>query len=88
MQGAEQKNIDAQFQVGIPNPDRKYSYQIGLRDLDFDVNEQLIKTLGLILPFRGIDQAEEALMASAISITNFKEMGITPRRDSYVGKSA
>lgn len=74
MQGAEQKNIDVQFQVGLTNPDRKYSYQIGLRDLDFDVNEQLIKTLELNLPFRGIDQAEYALKNSAISITSFKEM--------------
>jgi hypothetical protein len=39
---------------------------VGLKDVDFDVDENRLEVLGLSLPFRSIDQAEEAMRSSVI----------------------
>jgi hypothetical protein len=39
----------------------KYAYQVGLKDVDFDIDETRLEVLGLSLPFRSIDQAEDAM---------------------------
>ena len=41
--------------------ENKYAYQVGLKDVDFDIDEDRLEVLGLTLPFRSIDQAEDAL---------------------------
>ena len=51
--------------------ENKYAFQVGLRDLDFDINHDQLTTLGLSLPFRSIDQAEQALCIGVITPTVF-----------------
>lgn len=46
--------------------DNKYKYQVGLKDLDFDLDYERIKVMGLRMPFQGISQAEHALKNQAI----------------------
>lgn len=53
--------------------ENKYAFQIGLRDLDFNIDQDKLKALGLILPFPSIDQAEQALHGGAIIPTIFIE---------------
>ena len=38
--------------------ENKYAYQVGLKDVDFEIDEDRLEVLGLTLPFRRIDQAE------------------------------
>jgi hypothetical protein len=57
--------------------ENKYAFQVGLKDLDFDINEDQIKFLGLKVPFSSIDQAEQALQFQAITPTKFIEMDET-----------
>lgn len=53
--------------------ENKYAFQVGLKDLDFDVNEDLLQTLGLPLPFQNIGQAEQALRSGMIKPTMLLE---------------
>jgi len=53
--------------------ENKYAFQVGLKDLDFDVDEDQLKVLGLSLPFPNIRQAEEALCNRAITPNKFIE---------------
>ena len=46
--------------------ENKYAYQVGLKDVDFDVDEDRLEVLGLTLPFRSIDQAEAAMRNGVI----------------------
>jgi len=78
MRGVEQNNSIQGYDNEVFNPERKYAFQIGLKDLDFDVNDMLAKTLGLSIPFLGIDQAENALMHRALTVHSFSEMDDTP----------
>jgi hypothetical protein len=55
------------------NQESKYDYQVGLKDLDFDLDEDKLQILGLKIPFQGINQAELALCNSAIRPTTFTE---------------
>jgi hypothetical protein len=56
-----------------PYRENKYAFQIGLKDLDFDVNEDIAKILGMPLPFHSINQAEEGLRNRVITPTKFFE---------------
>ena len=47
--------------------DNKYDFQVGLKDLDFDIDSEKIKILGLAIPFTSIDLAENALTEAAIT---------------------
>ncbi len=53
--------------------ENKYAFQVGLKDLDFDINEEQLEVHGLSLPFRNIDQAEKALATRIIEPTTFLE---------------
>jgi len=53
--------------------ENKYAFQTGLKDLDFDIDEDKIKSLGMVLPFTSIDQAEEALRNHVIQPAKFIE---------------
>jgi len=47
--------------------ENKYDFQVGLKDLDFDIDSEKIKILGLAIPFTSIDLAENALTEAAIT---------------------
>ncbi len=57
--------------------ENKYAFQVGLKDLDFDVNEDKLQTLGMSLPFQGTSQAEQALRNGVILPTKFIEVDNT-----------
>jgi len=57
--------------------ENKYDFQVGLKDLDFDVNEDLLLALDLRLPFQSIGQAEQALRGKAITPISFLEHDLT-----------
>ena len=57
------REIDEHVQRSREN---KYVYQVGLKDVDFDVDEDRLEVLGLTLPFRSIDQAEDAIRIGVI----------------------
>ena len=57
--------------------ENKYAYQVGLKDLDFDINEEQLEIHGLSLPFRGIGQAEQALTKGVIIPKTFVEFDNT-----------
>lgn len=46
--------------------ENKYAFQVGLEDLDFEIDEEKARELGVTLPFLSIDQAERALRERAI----------------------
>ena len=51
----------------------KYAFQVGLNDLNFNIDEEQLKNLGIAFPFQSIDQAEDALKSGAIQPTSFFE---------------
>ena len=53
--------------------ENKYAFQVGLCDLDFDIDEDNLYALGITLPFQRIDQAEQALRVRVIVPTQFIE---------------
>ena len=55
------------------NPETKYNFQIGLKDLEFAVAEERARELAVILPMGSIDEAEQALQAGVITPTKFVE---------------
>ncbi len=57
--------------------ENKYAFQVGLKDLDFDVNTDLLQVWGLTLPFKNIDQAEQALRSRSIQPKSFWEFDNT-----------
>ena len=57
--------------------ENKYAFQVGLKDLDFDVNQDKLQSLGISLPFREISQAEQALRNGVILPTRFIEVDNT-----------
>jgi len=53
--------------------ENKYLFQVGLKDLDFEVDEDGIESVGITIPFQSIDQAEQALRSEAIKPGTFLE---------------
>jgi hypothetical protein len=53
--------------------ENKYAFQIGLKDLDFEIDQDQARLLGISLPFQDIDQAELALRERVIIPTSFLE---------------
>ncbi len=53
--------------------ENKYTFQVGLKDLDFDIKAEHLEELGMKLPFRSIDEAEQALRIGLITPTIFIE---------------
>lgn len=54
--------------------ENKYAFQVGLKDLDFDIDDDLLEIHGMTLPFPCIDQAEQALRAKIIAPSQFLEV--------------
>jgi hypothetical protein len=46
--------------------ENKYAFQVGLKDLEFDINQELLEVSGLGLPFSTIQDAERALAERVI----------------------
>jgi hypothetical protein len=46
--------------------ENKYAFQTGLKDVDFDIDEQNLANMGMPIPFQSIDQAELALRSGVI----------------------
>ena len=55
------------------NQENKYTFQVGLQDLDFDIDDDLLKLHGMTLPFPSIEQAEQALQAKVVLLNSFLE---------------
>ena len=53
--------------------EKKYAFQTGLKDLDFEVDEERLKAHELGVPFTSISQAEAALRGKAITPRTFIE---------------
>ena len=73
--------------------ENKYTVQVGLKDVEFDINQDKLEVLGLSLPFRSIAQAVEALGYSVIQPVEFVEddgtehqvLAFDPRPVGYSG---
>lgn len=57
-----------------------YAFQVGLKDLEFEVDEDKAKALELTLPFQSVDQAEQALREGVIRPTALREVDDTEHR--------
>ncbi|MCK4978631.1 MAG: hypothetical protein KAS36_16975 [Anaerolineales bacterium] len=57
--------------------EKKYAFQVGLKDLDFELDEDKITALGITLPFPSIDQAEQALREGVVTPAKFLEVDDT-----------
>jgi hypothetical protein len=53
--------------------ENKYAFQVGLKDLGFEIDEDQARAWGVTLPFQNIDQAEQALRERVIKPTTFLE---------------
>jgi len=60
--------------------ENKYTFQVGLKDVDFDIDDEQLDIQGLSIPFRSIDQAENALVNGVIKPTTFFENDGTKHR--------
>lgn len=73
--------------------ENKYAFQVGLKDLDFDVDSERARKLGVSLPFPSVDQAEKALRNGVCRPTTFLEdddtihqvLAFAPRPVGYSG---
>jgi hypothetical protein len=64
------REIEASVRLHREN---KYAFQNGLKDLDFEVDQDLLISLDLNTPFQTIGQAEKALISRAIVPKTFIE---------------
>ena len=55
------------------DPKEKYTFQVGLKDLDFDVDENKLNVHGVALPLQNIALAEDALMLGVIKPAKLME---------------
>jgi len=73
--------------------ENKYAFQVGLNDVDFDIDDEQLENQGISLPFRSIDQAENALATGVINPAIFNEhdgtvhtiLAFDPRPVGYSG---
>ena len=65
-------SLEASIQART-DPETKYDFQIGLKDVEFAVDEEKARELGIILPMGSIDEAEHALQARVIAPTKLDE---------------
>jgi hypothetical protein len=54
------------------NPETKYNFQVGIKDVEFAVYEEQAGALGVILLARNIEQAERLLQAGVIAPKMFR----------------
>ena len=57
--------------------ENKYAAQVGLKDLDFEVNQELLALHDLSIPFRSIQEVERALTCRGIQPVLFIEFDDT-----------
>ena len=55
--------------------ENKYAFQVGLIDLDFDVDHAKAEELGVTLPFQNIERAELALWEGIIKSAGLGTQG-------------
>jgi hypothetical protein len=72
-----QQEIETSLQKYQEN---KYAFQVGLKDVDFDIDDEQLDIKGLSLPFRSIDQAEKALATGGIKPATFLEQDGTEHK--------
>ena len=73
--------------------ENKYAFQVGLKDVEFDINDELLEIEGYSLPFKSIDHAENALKTGVIKPATFIEydgtehtlLAFNPRPVGYSG---
>jgi len=73
--------------------ENKYDFQVGLKDVDFDIDDEKLETNGFSLPFKSLDLAEKALAIGAIRPMTFIEydgtlhtlLAFDPRPVGYSG---
>ena len=73
--------------------ENKYAFQVGLKDVDFEIDPDMLEMLCLNPPFSSISQAEQALSAGAVHPMEFKEyddtshqiLAFDPRPVGYSG---
>jgi hypothetical protein len=53
--------------------ENKYAFQVGLKDLGFEVDEDQARMLGVTLPFQTTDDAERALRERVVKPASFLE---------------
>ena len=59
----------------MSDPETKYQFQVGLKDVEFDIDQEKARELGLSFPVSSISEAEQALRAGVIAPTKFAERG-------------
>jgi hypothetical protein len=66
-QGVDPEDMIRELQESLQKShENKYAFQVGLKDVDFDIDQEKCRALDINLPFRSIDQAEEALSQGII----------------------
>jgi len=77
MDGPEERqafldDLEARIRAAA-DPETKYRYQVGLKDVEFFVDYERARELGVILPMSSIDEAEQALQVHVITPEKFFE---------------
>ena len=94
VRGISAEEIQGELEASLQQyRENKYAFQVGLKDLDFDVDEEQLITHELSFPFQSIDQAEKALVTGVMIPTTFLEhdgtehklLAFDPRPVGYSG---
>jgi hypothetical protein len=70
------EGLEAQIRA-MTDPETKYKFQVKLRDVDFGVDEEKAKALGVTLPVGSIEEAERRLREGVITPREFIELDET-----------
>jgi hypothetical protein len=57
----------------MSDPEKKYQMQVGLRGVEFDVDEERVLEMGIALPVSSIDEAEDCLQGKVLVPTQLVE---------------
>lgn len=57
----------------MANPETKYNFQVGIKDVEFSLDEKKAQMLGLSYPFKSTVEAERALQERVIAPTKLVE---------------
>ena len=94
VRGISPEEFRREFETSLQQyRENKYAFQVGLKDVDFQINDEQLEIKGLLLPFRSIDQAENALVMGVIKPATFLEydgtehtiLAFDPRPVGYSG---
>ena len=59
----------------LSNPETKYQYQLALKDVEFTVDEDKVRELGLSFLVKNVEEAERALRAGVVTPVKLVERG-------------